>query len=291
MTRGTHRGAGILLSAALALLSAGFHPFAGPRGPHHSVLARYDVAGPPADRWELPKALAEISGLAVDARGRVFAHDDERAIVYQLDLPSRRIVKRFAFGQPAVRGDFEAIAVVDGRFVLTTSDGLLYSGPEGQDGEAVPFVKYATGAGALCEVEGLAYDAGDRSFLLACKAPRVRALRGYLAVLRWSVAGRTLDASPRFLVPLASIASAVGAQFHPSELARDPAGGHLLVLAAREHAIAELAPDGKVVDVVRLRHERHRQPEGLAFDADGSLLVSDEANGGRATLTRYRAAR
>ena len=255
------------------------------------ALARYDFTAPPANRWELPKALAEISGLAVDARGRVFAHADEQAIVFQLDPATRRIVKRFAFGSPAVRGDFEAITLVGDRVVLATSDGVLYSGPEGRDGEAVPFVTLATGVGRSCEVEGLAHDASDRSLLLACKLPRVEALRGYLTVFRWPLDGRAPVAAPRFRIPLSRVGRLLGNPgFHPSDLTRDPETGHFLIVAAREQAIAELTPAGDVVRAIRLRRGIHRQPEGLAVTPDGALLLADEANSGRATLTEYRPA-
>jgi uncharacterized protein YjiK len=257
-----------------------------------SVLARYDLDAPPADRWELPRALHEISGLAVDAEGRIFAHDDERAIIYELDPASHRVVGRFAFGRPAVRGDFEAIALMDRRVVLTTSDGTLYVGPEGRDGEAVAFATYATGAGRSCEVEGLAYDPGERSLLLGCKVPRDAFTRGHVTVFRWSLERRALLPAARLHVPLGHITRLLGgSDFHPSELVRDPTTGHYLLLAAREHAIAELSAAGEVRRVVRLQRKLHPQAEGLALTPDGTLLVSDEGGRGRATLSAYPRAR
>jgi streptogramin lyase len=270
---------------AVAVPCAGFIRQAG------DVLARYDLTAPPTSRWELPKALTEISGLVVDTGGRVFAHADEQAIVFQLDPATRRVVKRFAFGWPAARGDFEAIALVNDRVVLVTSDGVLYSGPEGRDGEAVPFITQATGVGRSCEVEGLAHDPADRSLLLACKMPRVEALRGYLTVFRWPVGGRASPAAPRFRIPLSRVVPLLETPgFHPSDLARDPATGHFLFIAAQEQAIAELTPVGDVVRVSHLQRGFHRQPEGLAVTPDRALLVADEANGGRATLSEYRPA-
>lgn len=270
----------LLLSVALAGVIGG-------RG--DGVLAHYDFRAPPADRWELPKELDEISGLAADGGGRLFAHGDERAIVYQLDPASHRVLKRFAFGHPAVHGDFEGIALADDRVVLTTSDGLLYLAREGRDGEAVQYTMRDTGVGRRCEVEGLAYEPSERILLLACKLPRVQSLKGRVAVYAWSLERQALVPDPRFLVPLSQITGRLGGStFHPSDLARDPATGHYLLVAARERAIAELTATGKVAAVSGLRHSLHRQPEGLAFAADGALLVSDEANGKRPTLTVYR---
>jgi uncharacterized protein YjiK len=253
------------------------------------VLARYDLSAEPADRWKLPKALQEISGLATDG-GRLFAQGDEQAIVYQLDPRSHRVVSRFGLGRPAVRGDFEAIAVVDGRVYLTTSDGDVLVAPIGEDGASVPYRRYVTGIGRSCEVEGLAYDPGDRTLLFGCKTPRVRALHGRLSVFAWSP-GRGTPPTLRLSV-YRDLVSGLGSEpLYPSELLRDPATGHLLLLAARAHAIVELAAGGDVVAVARLKRSLHRQAEGLAIGPDGALLVADEAAGQHPTLTTYRPTR
>jgi uncharacterized protein YjiK len=281
-------GTGLAVAAAAACGSAERERAAGSGGTG-SLLARYDFSAAPAGRWKLPRALDEISGLAIDGAGRIFAHGDEKAIVYELDPASQRIVKRFAFGLPAVRGDFEGIAIAGDRVILTTSDGDLYVGREGNDGEAVPYTTQATGIGRRCEVEGLAWDEGARSLLLACKTPRVKALSGRLAVFAWPLDQRTPVATPKILVPIPAMARRLGhGAFSPSELLIDPNTGHLLLLAARPPAIVELTPAGELVGVARLRDALHRQAEGLALQRDGTLLVSDEANGARATLTAYR---
>ena len=254
-----------------------------------ALLGRYDLAARAADRWELPKALQEISGLAFDSAGRLFAHDDEQAIVYQLDRATHRVVKRFGFGRPAVRGDFEAIAVVGGQVILTTSDGVLYAGREGRDGESVPYVTQATGVGRHCETEGMVYEPGGRALLFVCKEARTRALSGRLAVLRWSLERKALDPRPAVLVGLGAITRKLrSSAFHPSELVRVPGTGHYLVLSARESAIAEITRYGEVVAVASLRRGDHRQAEGLALAGDGSLLVADEGAGRRGSVTAYR---
>ena len=254
-----------------------------------ATLSRYDLTAPPADLWELPKALQEISGLAVGSAGRIFAHDDEQAIIYQLDPATHRVVKHFSFGLPALRGDFEAIAIVGRQVILTTSDGVLYAGREGRDGEAVPYVTQATGIGRDCEVEGMVYESAGRALLFACKEPRVRTLAGHLAVLRWSLDRKALDPQPWIFLRLSGISRELKGQgFHPSELVRVPGSDHYLVLSGREHAIAEITPAGAVVAVAHLRRGDHRQAEGLAFAPDGALLISDEGAGRHGTITVYR---
>lgn len=277
------------VAAALAVGATACIAAGETRGPASaSVLARYDLASPPEDRWELPKDLAELSGLAIARGGRLLAHGDERAVVVELDPAAHRVVKRFELGRPAARGDFEGIAVVDDRIFLVTSDGVLYESSEGADGEAVEFVTHATGAGRSCEVEGLAYEPGTRSLLLACKTPRAAALEGRLTVLGWSLDRRALDRQPRFSVPLERAFG--GADFHPSEIMRDPGTGHYLMLAAREHALAELSARGDVVATVVLPRALHPQAEGLALAPDGSLLIGNERKSKHASgmVSSYR---
>ncbi|MGN6392286.1 MAG: esterase-like activity of phytase family protein [Gemmatimonadales bacterium] len=273
--------------AAAAVAGVSTRAVLPPHGmPVATLLARYDLHGRPDDRWTLPKALNEISGLAMES-GRLYAQNDEKAIVFQLDPASHRIVSRFALGQPAVRGDSEAIVVVGQRVFLTTSDGDVLIAPIGEDGASVAYLRYATGIGKSCEIEGMAWDPGERTLLFACKTPRVAALVGRLTVFAWSPERRGAPVI-RFSVPRDQIADLGREPIHPSELLRDPATGHLLLLAARACALIELSAGGEVLAVARLKRVWHRQAEGLALAPDGSLLVADEAAGDHPTLTTYR---
>lgn len=257
--------------------------------PSGSILARYDFEAPPADRWQLPKTLDEVSGLALDG-DRLLAHGDERAIVYRLDPSSHRVVDHFSLGGPALSGDFEGIAVQEGRVFLTTSDGDVYTAPMGAAGAAVPYQRFVTGIGRSCEVEGVAGDGTGEGLLVGCKTARVRALKGRLAVFGWAP-GRPAPATLRLAVPEHLLGIGGGETVNPSELLRDPATGHLLLLAARARMLIELSPAGEVVAVARLKRRLHRQAEGLALGRDGALFVADEAAGGHATLTTYRPVR
>ncbi len=74
---------------------------------------------------------------------------------------------------------------------------------------------------------------------------------------------------------------------HPSGIDVDPRTGTLVLVAAREEAIVELSPEGRVLSAFELSKDRHPQAEGIAFGPDGRLYVSDEGEGHRARLTVY----
>ena len=153
------------------------------------------VRQPPSAEWRLPKRLKEISGLAMSDGNRLFAVDDEIAIVYEIDYDNGKLLKAFAFGEPALRGDFEGLALVEDRFYLLTSDGILYDAKEGRDGDHVSYNRIDTGLGRQCEFEGLSEDVTPGALLLACKALRKRADIDVLSIFRWPLG---TDRSPEF---------------------------------------------------------------------------------------------
>ena len=45
---------------------------------------------------------------------------------------------------------------------------------------------------------------------------------------------------------------------------------------------------GNVLDVQDLRNNIFRQPEGICFSPSGDLFISNEGNGGKATILRFK---
>lgn len=246
------------------------------------------IAQTMAEQWKLPKRLDEVSGLALDGNDRLFAHDDERAVIYEIDRHRGGLVKTFALGDPPVRGDFEGIAVADSLFYLLTSDGMLYRAAEGDDGGHVVYEHIDTGLGARCELEGLAYDAYRNVLLASCKEPHIDQLKGRVAVFGWSIDRGAADAGSSITVSERALAEPIGERgFNPSSIEVSRDGTRLWLLAGRQRALAEVAPDGQVIAVTSLDAKRHRQPEGLAIGRNGELIIADEGAGARATLAIY----
>jgi len=272
-------------AATLAALLAG--ALASPAGAGDDALGRIDFDHDHARRWKLPRRLAEVSGLTTAGGGRLFAHEDQHARVFELDPVRRRVVRSFSLGDPVVRGDFEGIAFAHGRIHLVTSSGALFVSEVGEDGAHVAYQRHDTRVGGLCrEVEGLDYDPTDDVLLLACK----RARSGkHVLIHRWSLVTHT-SADPALLRIRARKLRKrkVGSPFRPSAITRDPRTGHYLVLSSLAHGIAEIAPDGKVEKVRGLSRSDHGQPEGMAVLEDGTLAIADEARRGRrARLTLH----
>ncbi|MGD2121349.1 MAG: SdiA-regulated domain-containing protein [Gemmatimonadota bacterium] len=252
------------------------------------ILDRYDLSGNGGSSQDLPRVLQEISGLASTSDGRLFAHDDERANVFQVDPETGEILKAFSVGLGGTRGDFEGIAIAGERFFLITSVGQLFEFREGEAGATVGFRVYPLNLGLVCEMEGLAFDPGTETLLLPCKNPRSSRLRNHLVVLSVALESMKLDPNPRIAIPLQELDSrGLDDEFHPSSIEVHPGSGSLVLVAAREEAMVELSPQGEILATEELKRKDHPQPEGLAFLPDGSLILADEGQGERGTITRY----
>lgn len=252
-------------------------------------IGAYTLGGSSTQEWRLPNRLREISGLAIAEGDRLFAHDDERAVIYEIDYREGRLAKAFALGDVTERGDFEGIAVVDDRFFLVSSYGRLYESSEGGDGDRRLFNTYGTGAGRRCEIEGLTYEPADHTLLLICKTARDKALEDFVTIFRWSIEHRALSPDSLLQIPVQSFTRLIGGKsFSPSGIDRHPASGNYFIIAAREGAIAEVTRSGQVVSAVEFPKGTHRQAEGIAFAADGTMFIADEGGGRRARLSTYQ---
>ena len=253
-------------------------------------LESYTLDPETATHWKLPRDLEEISGLAMTGDERLLAHNDERAIIFEIDYLQGSIVKSFQLADMnfPVAGDFEGIAATDDKIFLVTSSGRLFEFREGASGESVLFNVYTTGVGRDCEIEGLTYDRSQRGLLLMCKDARSLEMEGQLAIYQWSIDKKQLNGDVRLVIPVAEFSRHIsGRKFHPSGIERHPVSGNLYVIAARQGAIAEITPAGQVVAVRKFPARWHRQVEGITFAADGTLIVADEGAGRKGRLTLY----
>ena len=253
-------------------------------------LESYDLKVETATHWKLPGRLEEISGLAMTLDDRLVAHDDEEAVIHEIDYREGLIVKAFQLSdmKHPVTDDFEGIATVNDQVYLVTSSGRIYECRRGAGGASVLYNIYATGVGKDCEIEGLAYDASKGVLLLMCKDARREDLKEHLVIYHWSTDVKQLNEDAHIVIPVIEFTRHIDEkEFQPSGIERHPVSGNYFVVAARQRAIAEITPGGQVIGVKQFPAEWHRQPEGITFAADGTLIIADEGVGRKARLTLY----
>ncbi len=246
-----------------------------------AVGAAAQTAGKPR-QWALNDQLIEISGLAAASSNTVFAHNDEFAIIYEIDIDDGGIERAFALGDPTTKGDFEGIAVYDGRVYLTTSAGLVYEAEIGEHRGRERFNVYDTGVGAFCEVEGLSMAPEPGAFLLLCKRPISGKPDGRLSIYKWNVDERRPVSAPEFTIPYSEfLPKSEREAFRPAGIEWDEEAQSLMVISSRSHIVYTFSAAGKFVRKHRLAPELHLQSEGITIVDSGVVLVADEGNGRR----------
>jgi uncharacterized protein YjiK len=244
----------------------------------------------PIARWILPYHYSEISALALTPEGRLLALGDENSEIWEIDYLRGVVTRRFTVGDPAIQADFEALVAAAGHLYLLDSKGRIYRTTEGADGARVGYDEFDSGLGRKCEFEGISYDPDAGMLLLACKHVHKDAPADALVIYRVSPAGGGAE-SPPLVVPIGQL-QAAGARwkkFEASEITRDPRTGHFVVMSSLQHGLVEITPTGALVGVADLPGS-HRQPEGAAINAEGRLIVADEAAGDRPVITVYPSA-
>lgn len=252
-------------------------------------LESYDLEVEDTSQWKLPGRLEEISGLAMTADNRLLAHNDEKAVIHEIDYINGAIVNEFQLAdvKDPVTDDFEGIATTEDTVYLVTSSGRLYECNEGAAEESVLFNVYTTGVGRDYEIEGLAYDESHRALLLMCKDARNKDLEDQLVIYFWSIDEKQLMEDVHIVIPVIEFSRHIDEKnFHPSGIERHPVSGNYFVVAARQKAIAEITPAGQVVAAKQFPHG-HRQAEGITFTTDSTLIIADEGAGKKARLTLY----
>ncbi len=263
-----------------------------PPGPHG-----YNLAAP--KKYVMPEPLREISGITFlrNDPDTMYAIEDETGKLFYFHPGGAK----FPYHKFGKHGDYEDVTVLnDKEFVVLRSDGSLFVMPvdavrgsrgskDGGEGlsKAVRAYEHILPAG---EYEGLYGDEGGRLIAL-CKNcaddDQQKEVSGY--VLQYG-AGGALAITQHFKVEvpadkLTSIHKTV--KFHPSCLARHPLTHEWYIISSVNKALLVLDDQWKVKNIYPLNPVLFKQPEGLAFDKQGNMYISNEGGEGNANVLEF----
>jgi|TARA_B100000959_G_scaffold245765_1_gene270658 uncharacterized protein YjiK len=242
--------------------------------PVFSVLADETVS------WKLPKRLNEVSGLALSVDGRVFIHNDEKAIVYELDPLTGDISSILKIGDPALRADFEDIALLGEDIYLITSTGTLHRIENSLNfHETVAIAEITeTGLSDICELEGLSAFRGK--LFLACKTNFREMDKLQLLVFLFDPIKKTTIEYLRV-----SHDELDREKMSPSGIAVTEEVIYLV--SARQRLLTRVTHGGHLISNHKLKKKQHHQPEGIAVAVSGRLYLADEGKGKGGRVTIY----
>ncbi|MCB0520478.1 MAG: SdiA-regulated domain-containing protein [Lewinellaceae bacterium] len=269
----------------------------------------YDLDEPNVS-FEMPESLKEISGLSMTADGQhLAAVNDEEGKIFILDKMTGEITGEYNFWDD---GDYEGIEVVGDDCWVMKSSGTLYQVKNYASKDRL-VNKFRSFLNKANDIEGLAYDPVKNSLLIGCKGkayenddhPHEKAIYEFkldeLMVMNEPVYLLTLPDMREYLDHLQGgekdhldkLQEIFSEQenemiFSPSGIAVHPLTDEIYVTSSKGKMLLVLDRQGHIVYLEKLKKKIHQQPEGICFDADGTLFIANEGKDGKAKLYKYR---
>jgi uncharacterized protein YjiK len=266
----------------------------------------YDLRTPD-ETFKLPYILEEISGLAMTEDGQyLVAVQDEDGLVFFIERQTGEVARQFEFWK---KGDYEGVEVIGDTIYVVRSNGTLYEIVRGGEPDQA-MERYKLALTGKNDVEGLTYDRANRRLLLACKGePGLEevAYPGMKAVYGFCLETKTLQEEPVFLISMDSILQYLEMdpeirkldklleffdeenekEFSPSAIEIHPITDNIFITSSVGKMLIVLDAEGRLLHIEKLSKKVHPQPEGLSFDREGNMYISNEGRGKKGTIHRF----
>jgi hypothetical protein len=251
-----------------------------PSKPAFTSPVGYDLNHP--EKFNMPESLLEISGIAF-YKGKsdtVYSIQDEDGRLFRQGWMKKK-QKHVVFGK---KGDYEDLAILNEMVMILESDGTLYVFPYTEaTKENVGDIKIFKDILPKGEYESLYADNQTNQVYLLCKNckddKKDKTMSG--SIFTYNAAKKELIPSGNFAMDLSGMIEKdeiLKTGLKASALTRDPRSGEWYILSSVNKVLVVATPDWKVKSVHRLNSSSFNQPEGLAFDNQSNLFISNEGD-------------
>jgi len=235
----------------------------------------YDLTKP--EKYNMPQNLFEISGIVFhngDPK-EVFAIQDEDGDLFHLGLSD----KESKFSKFGGKGDYEDLAIIQDHIIVLKSNGELHTFPisEINKPEIANVVK-TKDLVPKAEYEGLAADEKSGMVYILTKEVK-KSKSSQTDVFAFKFDGGKFTPGETFSLPNKEIAAVSGEskiKFRPSALAKNPSTSEWYVLSSINKLLVVTDANFKVKAAYPLKGAFFNQPEGIAFDQENNLYISNE---------------
>ncbi|WP_316841871.1 SdiA-regulated domain-containing protein [Pedobacter gandavensis] len=240
----------------------------------------YDLERP--EKFNMPESLLEISGIAFykGLPDTIYSIQDEEGSVFRQKWGVKQ-QKNVGF---ADKGDYEDIAIFSEKVFVLKSNGQLYAFPFSETvNEKATQVKIHKKLVPKGEYESLYADQESNKVYVLCKSCPVdkkkKTTTGY--VLNYDSKLDSLIPESTFSIDLEQIKALnpkLKASLSPSALTKNPITKEWYILASANKLLVIADENWKVKEVHRLSSGIYNQPEGITFDKDMNLYISNEGD-------------
>lgn len=219
----------------------------------------------PQKKIWLSKDLNEISGLQYLDTNSIAAIQDEKGKIYWINRLTGVIDSTAKFGD---KGDYEGLAYHDGLYYILKSNGTVY---KYSAGKKLKKCRFHESKGF--DFEGLCVDVANNRLLVACKRHGKKSKNGVVRIYQIAIDNFKYSDSTAFKIPKKDIKTQK--DFEPSGIAIHP-NGDIYIISSVSDALLILNGNGKIKKLIHLEKTIFEQPEGITFDKEGRIYISNE---------------
>lgn len=254
----------------------------------------YDLSNPSAS-FNLDATLHEISGLTATSNDAQLAClQDESGQLFYIDKKTGKTTPSVIFQNS---GDFEGVEFVKDTLWATTSKGKLF---KIWNLDKTPFDVQVFKIESLknANIEGLGYDQKNNRLLLSSKGDKndgaslrtvwVFDLQKQIPSVQKAFDIQFIDFQvflkdkkqkkyEKLVNDYIEKPLSTGFEFGPSGIAVHPLNSHIYIVSATNRTLVVLDSKGEILEMVKLDKTLFPQPEGLCFDKEGTMYISNEA--------------
>lgn len=239
----------------------------------------------PNEVWKLPKVLNEISGISLLTQEKIICVNDEQGKLFIYDLKNKTIAKKIPF---AKKGDYEDVAIKGNTAFVLRSDGTIFE--ISNFSNTFTTIENKTFLRKKDDAEGLFFDEDNNRLLIVCKGNSNNKNDNYTRlVYEFMLKDNHLNSAPVLTVSQNEINKTYNLKniVAPSGIAIHPISKNIFILSSVNKILAEYTQDGKLQKIYSLNYPHFQQPEGISFDKNGDLFISNEAKKDKSNILKF----
>lgn len=232
------------------------------------------------EKFSMPESLLEISGISFykGNSDSVYAIQDENGKLFRLAWKHEKQLHA-QFGKT---GDYEDVTIVHDQVIVLKSNGTLFQFPFSDatyaEIDSAQELKHLLPKG---EYESMYGDDSTGLVYVLCKNCEQDNNKKVASGFIFRLANDTLTPAGNFAISVGEIkeiAGKVKRGFRPSAMAKNPVTHDWYIISAVNKLLVIASYDFRVKEVYPLNGNTFNQPEGLAFDKEGNMYISNEGD-------------
>ena len=246
--------------------------------PANAQPMEYDLSQ--GEKFNMPESLLEISGLAFNNYNpdTIYAIQDEEGRLFTLNWGNKKATSiKFA-----PRGDYEDVAILNNHVYVLKSSGDIYSFPlDAKTGDIGANTQAWDDFLPKAEYESLYADEAEQALYVLTKSAGKKKKNTLGYKIKVDKNTKDLGAITEFTLnqdTIETMGYKLKSGLRVSALSRHPKSKEWYILSSAEKLLVVASPDWQVKVAYDLDASTFNQPEGIAFDKDNNLYISNEGD-------------